>query len=285
MKPYTKVSEQRQPTLSKAGSLSADPERRHENAYPGKTENTEASRLTLRVLFQPFYCLSGLSVCGFEAKMRWQNALLEPIVPTSHLAMAEESGRIKPVCWTIAQKALEALQTLKNEAPSPQTSDVFMAVPLSGRQFFDPQFPNRIEALLNEHEAEINSLALFFEHDIVMADPGFSLGRLLRLKQAGVRLGLTGIGPDAWPSSILESLPMDILTIEQDVFNTSESGFEWLENAIQLADNLLMNVAIRGVTSQRQQEILGSMGCTYGQGTYFSEPLVLSRAQALLTQD
>ncbi len=284
MKPYIESQKQHQPAMTKSGSLPADPERGRASAYSGKADDTDASRLTLSVLFQPFYCLSDLSVCGFEAKMRWKDALLEQLVPTSHLALAEEAGRIKPVCWTVAQKALEGLKTIQT-GTQPEKGDVFMAVPLSGRQFFDPNFPGRIEALLNENNAAHNELALFFEHDIVMKDPGFSLDRLIRLKQAGVRLGLTGLGPHSWPSSFMENLPLDILTIEYNAFGVNEYGFNWLEDAVQLADNLLMNVAISGIASQKQHEIFGHMGCTYGQGGYFSKPLVLSRAQALLSQD
>ena len=58
-----------------------------------------------------------------------------------------------------------------------------------------------------------------------------------------------------------------------------------LRSIVDLAHNLKMSVVAEGVETEDQLSLLQKLGCDYGQGWIFSEPVSAEKAVDLLSRD
>ncbi|MRN52195.1 EAL domain-containing protein [Paenibacillus monticola] len=91
--------------------------------------------------------------------------------------------------------------------------------------------------------------------------------------QSGVS-GRNGTGYSSL--SYLKRLPIDTLKIDRSFINeigSNHKDYKILYTIIQLARNMEMNIIAEGIESEQQQTALLRLGCTEGQGYFFSKPL------------
>jgi EAL domain-containing protein (putative c-di-GMP-specific phosphodiesterase class I) len=63
--------------------------------------------------------------------------------------------------------------------------------------------------------------------------------------------------------------------------NETESA-EIVRTILLLAKNLKLDVVAEGIETELQHEILKDLKCEYGQGYYFSRPLIVSDAKEFI---
>ena len=101
----------------------------------------------------------------------------------------------------------------------------------------------------------------------------------------GVILDDSGIG-----SSSLRGLwqfPVDALKIDRSLvmeMQTDRGTSDIVEMIITLAHKMNLRVIAEGIETARQLERLRELGCEFGQGYYFSQPLEAKAAQQFLRQ-
>jgi EAL domain-containing protein (putative c-di-GMP-specific phosphodiesterase class I) len=85
--------------------------------------------------------------------------------------------------------------------------------------------------------------------------------------------------------SYLGDLPVQTLKIDRSFthrITDSERMAGLVRGIVQIADTLGLQTVAEGVETVRQRDMLRDMGCTYGQGFLFAEPLTADEATALL---
>jgi EAL domain-containing protein (putative c-di-GMP-specific phosphodiesterase class I) len=97
------------------------------------------------------------------------------------------------------------------------------------------------------------------------------------LRALGVKIDMDDFGTGYSSLSCLHEFPIDVLKIDRAfVANaTYERNYDALLHAIlTLADHLRMQVVAEGIESVEQLSFLQALGCQFGQGYYFSSPLL-----------
>ena len=98
----------------------------------------------------------------------------------------------------------------------------------------------------------------------------------------GIGVILDGFGVGAASLRGLWQFPVDAVKIDRSLvmeMQTDQSSKEIIAAIITLAHQRGLQVIAQGIETPRQLERLRELGCEYGQGYYFSQPL---DAKALL---
>jgi EAL domain-containing protein (putative c-di-GMP-specific phosphodiesterase class I) len=102
----------------------------------------------------------------------------------------------------------------------------------------------------------------------------------------GVGLHLDDFGTGYSSLAALHQFPVDALKIDRSFVASIEAdggGSDVIvRSTIALAHSLGLRVIAEGIEDKGQLQRLRTLGCEYGQGYLFSEPLCVEGAQALL---
>jgi len=100
-----------------------------------------------------------------------------------------------------------------------------------------------------------------------------------------VALALDDFGTGYSSLSYLKRFPIDTLKIDQSFvrdITTDADDASIVSAVISMGKSLRMQVVAEGVETQEQLAFLREQSCLYGQGYYFSQPLVAEEITQLL---
>lgn len=228
----------------------------------------------LRLALQP-QLNSDNEVYAAEALLRWRHPEFGAVSPAEFIPLAEENGFIVPLGqWVIRQACLQ-LQQWQSE---PGFESLQLAVNISARQFYQPDFVAEVSGLITEFSIQHNRLVLELTESLILEDRDEAVERMQTLKALGVRFSMDDFGTGFSSLSYLAQLPFDEVKIDQEfiraiVDNENARELIIVEAIIQLADKLGMAVIAEGVETATQCEALRTRGCFAFQGFYFAKPL------------
>jgi len=110
----------------------------------------------------------------------------------------------------------------------------------------------------------------------VMRDPERAAVILHNLRAAGLRLALDDFGVGFSSLSYLTRLPFDTLKIDGWFVRTmagEAASAKIVSSIVKLGQDLAMEVVAEGVEDQATARRLSELGCDYGQGFGFAQPL------------
>lgn len=156
---------------------------------------------------------------------------------------------------------------------------------LSAKQFTQVDLVRQIESVLERTGLDARSLKLEITETAVMEKAEEAAVMLGQLKVLGVKLHIDDFGTGYSSLSYLHRFPIDELKIDRLFINgmgADAESSEIVATIIQLAHNLGMKVTAEGVESAEQLEQLRALSCEYGQGYYFSRPVVADSAKLMI---
>ncbi|MGA4862203.1 putative bifunctional diguanylate cyclase/phosphodiesterase [Streptomyces lavendulocolor] len=240
------------------------------------------------VLYQPIVELASGRIAGFEALVRWPHSTQGMVLPEQFITLAEESGQIVPLgAWVLDQAAAEAVRW-ENSVLREGTADhnaPYVSVNVSPRQFRDEGFYHVIRRALELSGVEPSSVVLELTENVLMYNDERILAEMSSLTDLGIRIAIDDFGTGYSSLSYLREFPISILKIDKsfvDELGRSPEQYALVEGITHLANTLGLTVIAEGVEDVRQQESLISMGCPFGQGYLFAEPVGAEEAQHLV---
>jgi len=162
------------------------------------------------------------------------------------------------------------------ECTSSWPQPIRIAVNVSARQFADGRLVNDIQDALRETGVDPSRLQLEITESVAAADPKLTMTVLSHLKHMGIGIILDGFGVGSASLRGLWQFPVDALKIDRSLvmeMQTDQSSKEIVEAIITLAHQRGLQVIAQGIETARQVERLRELGCEFGQGYYFSQPL------------
>ncbi|MDQ3913215.1 MAG: EAL domain-containing protein [Actinomycetota bacterium] len=226
------------------------------------------------VYYQPIFNLQTGGLWGMEALVRWEHPERGILDPDEFVPIAEESGLVVPMGEKVLKEACNRAVQWQSEYP--RTPPLAMSVNLSGRQLRRQGLHKLIEQALKESGLPASSLGLDITETVYISALDADTAALDRLRATGIRISIDDFGSGYSSLSYLKRLPADILKIDKSFVR--DLGLEVEDTAIaqtiiDLAHILGMEVVAEGVELEEQETLLKEMGCDFGQGFYFSEPL------------
>ncbi|MGZ6576674.1 MAG: EAL domain-containing protein, partial [Solirubrobacteraceae bacterium] len=133
--------------------------------------------------YQPKYDLHDQAITGVEALVRWQHPKHGLLGPGSFLALAEQTGLMRPLTHAVLNATLS--QCARWRA---QNIDLRVAVNLAGPNLLDASLPHDVQTLLNKWGLPASSLQLEITETIVSQDPASITDVLRQIRALGVTL-------------------------------------------------------------------------------------------------
>jgi diguanylate cyclase (GGDEF)-like protein/PAS domain S-box-containing protein len=229
----------------------------------------------LTLAYQPIFYLPTESLAGFEVLLRWEHPTLGTVNPSEFIGVAEESELIVKLGSYVLGGAVREAARWQKEMPRPD-APVFVGVNVASRQLFRPELVSEVRHILGRAVIPKGSLRLEITEALVMENPEKATAVMRQLADAGAGLALDDFGTGYSSLSYLNQFAFDTVKVDRSFLQASEengTGSVILRSVVALSHELGKNVVVEGVESEDDVSFLRSIGCEYGQGIYYGEPM------------
>ncbi|MDO9054670.1 MAG: EAL domain-containing protein [Gallionella sp.] len=227
-----------------------------------------------QLYFQPQMDASGRCV-GAEVLLRWQHPLRGLIQPNDFIPFAEECGLIALIDYWVLGEACQQLSAWSTQDPF---AGMRLAVNISASAFMRASFVEDVLAIIKARGCDPRQIKLELTETSLVHNINEAIGKMNRLKSAGIKFSLDDFGTGYSSLSYLRQLPIQQLKIDRAFVRnvTTESGDAVIvRTMVGMAQNLGLDVIAEGVETEAQLSLLKSYGCPGYQGYLFSKPLNL----------
>jgi len=239
-----------------------------------------ADRGELDLVFQPVVSLRDEQPVGVEALLRWRHPKLGTILPAELLPIARAVGCAAELDEWVLEAACRHLAGWTAGG-----TDFWLSVNVAPRELLTARFPERVAAILDQHELEPERLVVEVQETWVAEDVPAIVASLAGLRKLGVRAALDDFGAGQASLSHLRRLPVDMLKLDQALVNTpaeTTSGPAVIDVVVSLGRRLGLEIVAKGLESVEQIERARAAGCLYGQGFALARPAPAERMEAYL---
>ncbi len=222
--------------------------------------------------YQPQIDIKDNRIIGAEALLRWQNDELGNVSPAQFIPTAEETGLIVPIGEWVLEQACAQLANWRRLG----IDDLKLAVNLSGIQFRQTGFVERVGTVLERHAIPASRLELELTESMLMDEIEQAITTMKALKKMGLKLSVDDFGTGYSSLSYLKRFPIDTLKIDRSFVNEigiNSSGEAIIKAIIAMGQSLGLRLVAEGVEQLNQLQYLALQSCEVVQGYYFSKPL------------
>jgi diguanylate cyclase (GGDEF)-like protein/PAS domain S-box-containing protein len=222
-------------------------------------------------------------VRGLEALIRWNDPEFGLVSPLDFVPLLEESGLIVPVGRWVFEQAVADIERWKSlglEVPR-------VAVNVSEVQLRQPNFVATVLGALGSRPGYAAGIDVEITETMVAQNTGANVQKLLRLREAGLRIFMDDFGTGYSGLSQIAHLPLDALKIDRAFvagMTISSEHMAIVSTIINLSRALRICVVAEGVETEEQAERLQALGCDEAQGYLFGRPLPAEEIAKLLAR-
>src|SRR5271165_1927870 len=238
-----------------------------------------------RVYYQPVVLLGTRRIVSFEALLRWDHPVQGLISPYRFIEAAEDTGILISIGhWLILQACRQLRDSDASHSPG---QPMHITVNISARQFADARLVNDIQDALQQTGLDPSRLQLEMTEGVAAADPKLTVSVLSHLKHLGIGVILDDFGTGTTSLRGLREFRVDALKIDRSLvreMQTDRVASDTVDLITALARKMNLKAIAEGIETARQVERLLELGCEYGQGYYFSQPMEAKAAQQFMRQ-
>ncbi len=235
------------------------------------------------VHYQPVVDLSTGTIGGFEALARIAENDGSILLPSSFIAVAEESGLVVQLgSRVLAMACREAVRWQPAGLPERRLT---IAVNLSARQFESSDLTSIVQRRLRQTGLEPECLHLELTETAIIDLRLDILQQLGHIRDLGVQIGLDDFGTGYASLTHLRRLPLTFVKIDKSFvqgLGVNQEDERIVSAVIDLAANLGLRSIAEGVETNAQLDRLRELGCSQAQGYLFARPLPPSDIAATL---
>ena len=247
----------------------------HKQEITGRMNQALKAR-QFEIYLQPKVHLITNEIVGAESLVRWNHPTLGLLAPGSFITIFEENGFITKLDAFVWEETCRLLRKWLNEG-----RNIFpISVNVSRLDLLDSSFFQTITSLVKKYG--INPKMLNLELTETAYVKRYDEIKLVtdKLRDYGFSVHMDDFGSGYSALNMLQDIAVDTLKIDLNFmsgFAESGRGRNILSSVIRMAKWLGLPVVIEGVENEEQVAFLKSIGCTVGQGYYFSKPLPVDK--------
>ncbi len=228
------------------------------------------ARQELRLLYQPMFALSDMTVLACEALIRWHPHDRPPLSAGEFLHLAEESDLIVQIGqWALQSACLQAAAWRREGVP------ITVAVNVSARGLAQIDIAAAVRQALSYAEIPPQALCLEFAEEAVVRDLSRARSTLRSCRELGAQIALDRFGAGPSSLSLPGELPLDLIKIDTSLLLGIETDRAKRASVLAitaLARELGIGSAAVGIETEDQLRLARAMGCALGQGFLLRKP-------------
>ncbi len=239
----------------------------------------------MTLAFQPICDLSTGRIISFESLARWAPDGTA-IPPTEFIPVAEECGLILPLGRWAMDAAAQTIAEWDRRAE--RHCGVNVAVNVSAIQLQRDDVPTMVQRALTAHGVAGNRVTLELTESAIIGDHDRISDTLKALKDLDTRLAMDDFGTGYSNLAYLQRLPIDVLKIDRSFVSgmlADRDKVAIVRAILSLAQALGLKTTAEGIESNELAQTLAALGCTYGQGYLYSQPVDSDQAFRLLSAE
>ena len=217
--------------------------------------------------FQPIVALDTGEITGFEALARWNHPTRGLVPPDQFIPIAEEAGLIQELGIALFRSACKAARAWPR--------NLTLSINISPLQLNDNWLPERILQVLCTTGFAPGRLLVEVTESRLVGDIDGARAILESLKNAGIQIALDDFGTGYASLKHLRELHFNRIKIDRSfVQRLDEAENSQIVRAIlKMCDGLALPVTAEGIETGPTASRLAKLGCTYGQGYFYSPPV------------
>jgi len=230
--------------------------------------------------YQPIVELATGRIAGLEALVRWEHPAEGRLPPSEFVLIAERTGMILPLGGWILRRACADARVWQRTHP-----EVAVHVNVSPSQLVDT-LPDEVGAALEASGLAPQRLVLEVSEAAMLPDPA-EVDVAGGLRGLGVTIALDDFGTGYSCLAFLDRLPLDELKIDRqfvDRVGQSDVGTAVVSTILRLSQTFGLRAVAKGIETKAQLQALLELGCEFGQGFHFSQPVATDRVGGLLAR-
>lgn len=228
----------------------------------------------LALHYQPIVNLADGHIAGVEALIRWNHPAHGNVVPSSFIALAEDTGMIVPMGRWMLRQALKAhaeFQAAMSKAPP-----LLISVNISSRQLLADGEVADLCRIISESGIPSDQVLFEITESLMVEEPEKVADAMRRLRTQGVHIAADDFGTGYANLAFLNRFPLDILKIDRSFITnmgSDQRSRKIVDTVVKLAQDLGMKIVAEGIEAREEIEVLRELGCDYGQGFLLSPPV------------
>ncbi len=251
-----------------SNTLGQDAEDR--NALQGELRHA-ISHDQLVLHYQPKIDFKPGHVNGVEVLVRWNHPMLGLLAPDKFIPLAESSNLIKPLTVAVLRGALRQCEAWRRAG-----IDLSVLVNLSAVNVRDPEFPDKVAAILAEFSVPPARLELEITEAALMSQPALAVACIKKLSRMGLQISIDDFGTGYSSMAYLKELLVAKIKIDRSFVKDMASNHNdavIVRSTVELGHSLGLKIVAEGVETQEVWDQLHALGCDDAQGYFMSRPL------------
>lgn len=240
----------------------------------------------LRLVYQPVVELATGRVVGLEALLRWHHPVRGLVSPSLFVPVAEECGAMSGIGEWVLQRSCDNMAAWRRDHVC--AGDLNLAVNLSASELDREDLAGSFATALAKAGLEASALVVeITETSVSLDDTALVAARLGELRRMGIEVALDDFGTGHSSIAHLRSLPAAIVKVDRSFvaeMTVSDERRALVLGIVGLGNALGLDTVAEGIETPGQLALLTTVGCRYGQGYLFSEPLSPDEVAAALAE-
>lgn len=228
--------------------------------------------------YQPIVDLTSRRIVGLEILARWNHPSKGILPPGVFIGVAAEVGLTE----SLTRQLLGAACRDARHWPD----DIILSVNLSPNQLSDPLLPTLMSSIAMDCGIAPRRIEIEITEDALIRDFAAVQAVMQSFRALGIKIALDDFGTGYSSLQNLHELRFDKIKIDRSFVTdllTNEDSRKLVSAIVALALNLRLPVTAEGIEDLAVAELLGSIGCTYGQGYAFGRPMPAREVASMLS--
>lgn len=227
--------------------------------------------------FQPLVRMSDAVIVGFEALVRWEHPTKGTLTPARFLPIVGTCGLSVVLFETVLRQACLAAEAWPRH--------LRLAVNIGPRELQDEALPHRVAIVLDATGFAADRLEIEITETALVHDSWIPRSVLGGPRELGCRIALDDFGRGYCNLFHLRELQFDRINLDRAFTLAIESGRgvgDYVAAIVHLGQAIGPELTAKGIEDPAAMQRLRELGCAYGQGFLFSQPVRADRAAELV---
>ena len=239
------------------------------------------NRDAIEIHLQPIVDIRSGRLVSFEALARWNDPRHGSVPPLAFIEVAEASDLIVELGECVFRNVARQIAAWQRAGLKP----VPVAVNVSAKQLKRSNLPERLVAIAHEFDIAPHQMEVELTESVAMQDSEQHVTKLHALRDLGVRVSVDDFGTGYSSLAYLRNLPIDYLKIDRTFvrdMNVDRNDAAIVRAIISMAQSLHLGTVAEGIETREHASQLLALGCSTGQGYFFSKPMPAHETNELL---